>query len=200
MDAEDEHQQHGAHGGGLDRIATHRLLLRRCAAADLPVIKTLSADHAVAENLCAAIALASGGTFVITRQGNGEVLGCAGYGTTGDMPGLVEITVWVGTASWGRGYATEAAQALIDHAFREGAANVLWCSNRVTNARARRVIEKCGFQFRGAGMVRSPTSFGAFPVERFALDRRNWASLKAWGAPIPPQQQQVPDNCHDTAA
>jgi len=45
------------------------------------------------------------------------------------------------------------------------------------------VIEKCGFQFRGTGMVRSPTLFGAFPVERFVLDRRNWASLKAWGTP-----------------
>ena len=81
------------------------------------------------------------------------------------------------------GYGTEAAQALIDHAFADEAVGALWCSNRVTNARARRVIEKCGFQFRGTGMVRSPTRFGAFPVERFVLDRRNWASLKAWGAP-----------------
>ena len=59
--------------------------------------------------------------------------------------------------------------------------DVVWCSNRVTNARARRVIEKCGFQFRGTGMVRLPGR-GAFPIERFALDRRNWMSLKAWGA------------------
>ena len=26
------------------------------------------------------------------------------------------------------------------------------------------------------------TAGGAFAVERFVLDRRNWASLKAWGA------------------
>ena len=31
-------------------------------------------------------------------------------------------------------------------------------------------------------MVRSPTFAAPFPVERFVLDRRNWASLKAWGA------------------
>ncbi len=56
----------------------------------------------------------------------------------------------------------------------------LWCSNRATNPRARRVIEKCGFQFRGAGMMSLPGR-GAVPIERFILDRRTWASLKAWG-------------------
>ena len=52
----------------------------------------------------------------------------------------------------------------------------------MSNARARRVIEKCAFQFRGSGMVRLPGR-GAFPIERFALDRRTWSSLKSWGAP-----------------
>ena len=70
----------------------------------------------------------------------------------------------------------------------------LWCSNRASNARARRVIEKCGFQFRGTGMVRSPTLFGAFPVERFVLERRNWASLKAWGAPAARHDEAARDN------
>ena len=112
-----------------------------------------------------------------------RIIGCAGYGATQERPATVEVGLWIGAAWWGRGYGTEAAQALIDHAFADGRADALWCSNRVTNDRARRVIEKCGFQFRGTGMVRSPTFFGAFPVERFVLDRRNWASLKAWGAP-----------------
>lgn len=162
-------------------ILTGRLRLRACLPADLPVMATLSADQAVAANLCNAVSLA-GGAFAVTGRDDGEVIGCAGYGPTQDPPATVEIGLWIGARWWGRGYGTEAAQALIDHAFADGGVKALWCSNRVTNNRARRVIEKCGFQFRGTGMVRSPTHFGAFPVERFMLDRRNWESLKAWGA------------------
>ncbi len=164
-------------------IVTPRLLLRPCTPADMPQMSALSADQAVAENLCDAIALAGGGAFAVTERSDGTVVGCAGYGPTREQPATVEAGLWIGTRWWGMGYGTEAAQALIDRAFAEGHVNALWCANRVTNARARRVIEKCGFQFRGTGMVRSPTAFGAFPVERFVLDRRNWASLKAWGAP-----------------
>jgi RimJ/RimL family protein N-acetyltransferase len=169
--------------GGHEVIHTARLVLRRCTPADLPAMSVLSADHAVAENLCAAISQAGRGAYAVTERGDGMIVGCAGYGATQDQPGTIEISLWIGAPWWGRGYGTEAAQALIDCAFSDERVDSLWCSNRVTNVRARRVIEKCGFQFRGTGMVRSPTFFGAFPVERFILDRRNWASLKAWGAP-----------------
>ena len=176
----DENEEgHGRRGATL----TARLLLRRCMPADMPVMMALAADHAVAENLCNAITLAGGNAFAVTLRSDNQIIGCAGYGPTQDRPATVDVGLWIGAAWWGRGYGTEAAQAMIDRAFADGRVDALWCSNRVTNNRARRVIEKCGFQFRGTGMVRSPTFFGAFPVERFVLDRRNWESLKAWGAP-----------------
>jgi RimJ/RimL family protein N-acetyltransferase len=87
--------------------------------------------------------------------------------------------VWIGEPDWGHGYGTEAAHALIDHLFASGGAERIWCSARAANERARAVIARCGFQFRGTGMVRV-TGRGAFPVERFALDRRSWLSLKDW--------------------
>jgi hypothetical protein len=164
------------------RIVTGRLAMRTIRAADSPALAALSAHPAVAENICTAIA-GNADAFVIEQRSDGAIIGCAGYGPRLDLPGSNEVSLWLGAAYWGRGLATEAAQALIDHAFADPVLHVLWCSNRVTNTRARRVIEKCGFQFRGTGMVRSPTFFGAFPVERFVLDRRNWLSLKAWGAP-----------------
>ncbi len=168
---------------GHEAILTSRLRLRPCMPADRPLMATLSADLAIAENLCEAIALAGGDAFAVTDRRDGRLIGCAGYGPTRETPTTIEAGLWIGTSWWGMGYGTEAAQALIDHAFADQRVDALWCANRVTNARARRVIEKCGFQYRGTGMVRSPTRFGAFPVERFVLDRRNWASLKAWGAP-----------------
>ena len=178
------------------RLFTGRLVLRRSTPADAAAITGLAANKAVAENLCSAISSAArGGSFAVTDRGDGTVLGCAGFGSSTDLPTAVEVAVWIGFPYWGRGLGTEASQALIDHAFADGRVSVLWCSNRVTNTRARRVIEKCGFQFRGTGMVRSPTFFGAFPVERFILDRRNWASFKAWGAPAARDERR-----HEAAA
>jgi GNAT superfamily N-acetyltransferase len=162
-------------------ILTPRLVLRPETAVDRLAVNALAANPAIAPNLCTTIPPDAGRTFVITERMTGRLVGAAVHGTTGLGSGM-EVALWIGESNWGQGYATEAAQALIDHAFADEAVNALWCSHRVTNARARRVIEKCGFQFRGTGMVRL-TGRGAFPIERFALDRRTWSSLKSWGAP-----------------
>jgi RimJ/RimL family protein N-acetyltransferase len=94
----------------------------------------------------------------------------------------VEFSVCIDEAEWGAGYGTEATQALVDVAFADPEVTEIWASVRVTNARARRVYEKCGFQPRGTGMARASAASGAFPVERIVLNRRDWTSLKAWGA------------------
>jgi RimJ/RimL family protein N-acetyltransferase len=161
-------------------IGTRRLWLRPRRAAEEIAIAALAANPAIAPNLCATIPADGGRPLVIVERPSGRLIGAANCGGTGLGSG-VEVALWIGEPDWGRGLATEAAHGLIDHAFDEQRVDVVWCSNRVTNARARRVIEKCGFQFRGNGMVRL-AGRGAFPVERFALDRGTWASLKSWGA------------------
>lgn len=158
---------------------TERLVLRARWAEDDIALNALAANPAIALNLCATLTECEERSLSIVERHSGRLVGGAGYGTTGLGSGI-EVMLWIGEPDWGRGLGTEAAHALIDLAFAEKF-DVLWCSNRVTNARARRVIEKCGFQFRGSGMVRVPAR-GAFPIERFALDRRTWASLKGWGA------------------
>lgn len=162
------------------RIATPRLAIRPKQAGDAVTIDALAANPAIAPNICATIPADAARTMVISERRTGRLVGAATYGITGLGSGI-EVSLWIGEPHWERGYATEAAHALIDHAFADAAVDKLWCANRVTNTRARRVIEKCGFQFRGSGMVHV-AGRGAFPIERFALDRRNWASLKTWGA------------------
>ena len=143
----------------------------------------LSANPRVAENLAAAPGLGgSGESFVVVERASGAVLGVAAYGPMAERPQSVAVATWLGELHWGRGYATEATQAVVDRAFSDDSLMVLWCSNRASNARARRVIKKCGFQFRESGMMRVSALRGAVPVERFVLERRNWTSLKAWGA------------------
>ena len=67
-----------------------------------------------------------------------------------------EIGYWLGVPFWGNGYATEAARALIDHAFGDLGYAVLTAGARVSNPASRRVLEKCGFQWTGIGAVPHP--------------------------------------------
>ena len=171
-------------------ILTRRLILRHPGPRDREAIARLAANPRVTETIAAAPGDCGGISFAVVERDGGAVVGTAGFGPIPDRPRAAEIACWVGEPHWGRGLATEASQGLIDHVFADEGILVLWCSNRPSNTRARRVIEKCGFQFRGPGMVRSPTLNVAVPVERFLLDRRNWVSLKSWGAPIPRKERR----------
>jgi RimJ/RimL family protein N-acetyltransferase len=113
-----------------------------------------------------------------TRDG-ARLVGAAGFGVLSG--GEVEIGYWVGEPFWGRGYATEAVQAVIDHAFAARGLPRLNGRCRVGNMASRRVLEKCGFQYQGAGMVPSRALRSAVPTDDFCLERFVWESLKRWG-------------------
>jgi RimJ/RimL family protein N-acetyltransferase len=119
----------------------------------------------------------SGATYALTLADSGAFIGCAGLDVRSE--GL-ELGYWIGEPYWRHGYATEAAHALVDLAFRATAIDVLNVSCRVLNAASRRVIHKCGFQYAGQGMMDSLVA-GKVPIERYRLDRSTWVSLRSWG-------------------
>jgi RimJ/RimL family protein N-acetyltransferase len=82
--------------------------------------------------------------FVITLDG--APLGACGVDRREDGP---EVGYWLGVPYWGRGFATEAVRAVIDHAFGDLEHETLQSGARVSNPAARRVLEKCGFQWTG---------------------------------------------------
>jgi len=174
-------------------LATERLVLRAPRSEDAKAIATLVNDRRIAENTLRiphpygladaesfiAAANTAGGehTFLITR--GADVLGACGIARRdGEEP---EIGYWLGVAFWGRGYATEAARGVIDHAFGDLGCDCLAGGARVSNPASRRVLEKCGFQWTGVGLYRIRALASSAPVDRFRLDRRLWASLKSWG-------------------
>ena len=166
-------------------IQTERLVLRMPDARERAALALLAASPRVAANLIVgpfAGAVGQRREFALVERSGGAIVGGAAYWPVADRRAAVELAGYLGEDHWGRGYGTEAMQALIDRAFADGDVSVVLCSNRASNTRARRVIEKCGFQFRGTGMARAPAPQGAVPVECFLLGRRNWESLKAWGA------------------
>lgn len=134
---------------------------------------------------------ASGASYVAMHGSEDGLIGAGFHSRSDSWPDGFEITFWVAERFWGNGFGTEIAHAIVDDAFTAGCAERLWCAIRVNSAAARRVVEKCGFQFRDTGMVRSLAARGAVPVERFVLERRVWSSLKAWGAEAAAENQNL---------
>ena len=174
-------------------LKTRRLILRAPVADDAEAIATLINDRRIAENMARIpypysiedaetfIDMAANGSesfFVITLA-NGGIVGGGGIATLrADGP---EIGYWIGVKHWGRGYATEAARAFIDHAFRDIGMKDLRAGARVSNPASRRVLEKCGFQWTGVVLQRVRAINSAVPCDRFRLDRGLWSSLRNWG-------------------
>jgi RimJ/RimL family protein N-acetyltransferase len=173
-------------------LKTERLILRAPHRDDGKAIVRVAGDRRVAENtlrlphpyrtddaerFLAAVNRQDGeATFVTTLDG--ELIGVCGVAMREDK---AEIGFWLGVPFWGAGYATEATRAAIDYAFNDLGHQALAAGARVSNPVARRVLEKCGFQWSGVGLYRIRAINSAAPVDRFRLDRGLWASLKSWG-------------------
>jgi RimJ/RimL family protein N-acetyltransferase len=177
---------------GVPVIKTERLILRAPRLADAEAIALLANDLRVAANTARiphpyGVADAEQFIAVINRRDEESCWAIGHAGALIGMCGLVpaereaEIGYWLGAPFWGRGFATEAARAVIDHAFGQLGYETLQAGARVTNPASRRVLEKCGFQWAGVRLTRIRAINSAAPVDRFRLDRGLWASLKAWG-------------------
>jgi len=119
-------------------------------------------------------------SILITLREGGMIVGATSIicNENGDP----EINYFLGEAHWGCGLATEAAQGIIDYAFCAcDFERIVGCC-RAANGSSRRVLEKCGFQFTGAGMCGCAALNSSFASDEFVLDRVIWESLKRWGA------------------
>ena len=179
---------------GATPLQTARLILRAPQPEDARMVAALANDIRIAQNttriphpytmsdahawLRAVNGAEGGATFLVTLA-NGTVIGACGVELRdGKTP---ELGYWLGTGYWGQGYATEAARAVIDHAFGELGCGELQSGARISNPASRRVLEKCGFQWTGVGLYRIRSISSSAPIDRFRLDRGIWSSLKSWG-------------------
>jgi RimJ/RimL family protein N-acetyltransferase len=175
-------------------LETERLVLRAPRPEDAKAIARLANDRRIAENTTRiphpyrladaeafiAAVNASGGelAFLITLDDE-PIGGCGLAQLAGPAP---DLGYWLGVPHWGNGYATEAARAVIDHAFGTLGYEGLQAGARCTNPASRRVLEKCAFQWTGVGLYRIRALASSVPIDRFRLDRGIWASLKSWRA------------------
>lgn len=153
--------------------------------ANLPYPYRASDARAFVETLGAAPDAATFAVF-LKREGDLAFAGMCSFGRRPPEP-APEIGYWIGEPFWGLGVATEAVRAVIDYAFSETSTEQLIGAARVVNPASRRVLEKCGFQWSGVGLCRVKALGASVPVDRFQLDRRTWASIRAWGAAALPR-------------
>ena len=139
---------------------TDRLLLRPGWAEDAPALAQAIADETIVRNLASAPwpyrlrdaeaflaqprdpALPSFLAFERT-SGDPALVGSCGLGRRSS--GAVEMGYWIARPHWGRGFATEAATALIDIA-RTLRLTRLEGSHFLDNPASGRVLEKLGFE------------------------------------------------------
>jgi RimJ/RimL family protein N-acetyltransferase len=178
---------------GLPVLETGRLVLRAPRCGDVKAIAALAGDQRIGKNTARIphpYGIADAEQFVATinrRDGeacfgifrDGTLIGTCGIEPRADD--AAELGYWLGVPYRGRGFATEAARALIDYAFGELQHDTLQAGARVSNPASRRVLEKCAFQWTGVRLTRIRAINSAAPVDCFRLDRGLWLSLKAWG-------------------
>ena len=140
---------------------TERLRLRRFTAADEDAVLALHSDPEVMAYLTGgrpasrqAVRTRTLPQFLAYPD---SVLGVwAATERAGGFLGWVSLHVAPGTdpelgyrfhrAAWGRGYATEAARALVDRAFAETDTDRVWATTMAVNTPSRRVLERVGLR------------------------------------------------------
>lgn len=84
--------------------------------------------------------------FALLERASGQVVGVASFKGPPGADGVVEIAYGVVPQHQGKGYATEAAQALVTYAFSSGRVRVVRAHTLPEPNASTRVLAKCGFK------------------------------------------------------
>ncbi len=188
---------------GRHRLETGRLILRRPERRDVPEIARLANHREISEKLGTmpypyreqdasefldridevgdrasvfAVCLKERGA------GPGTLIGMCGYGPAHGLPKdsdpETDFGYWLGIDFWGKGYATEAADAVLTHAFCLSMVDAVTTDFQKTNPASGRVLEKLGFRVIGE-RTRHSLGSGAW-VETFnvRLTSDGWLARK----------------------
>jgi RimJ/RimL family protein N-acetyltransferase len=144
-------------------IRTERLTLRPFTLEDAPAVQRLAGAYEVALNTLliphpypdgAAEAWIAGHERELEEKGihhfaldAGELVGAMALLLKRDAMG--EIGYWIGVPFWGRGYATEAAAAVLRYGFETCGLERIYAGHYARNPQSGRVMQKIGMQYEG---------------------------------------------------
>ena len=87
--------------------------------------------------------------FAMVHRGSEAVIGTCGFKGPPDPDGSVEIAYGVVPEHQGKGYASEAAAALVSYAFESVQVRTVRAHTRSDSNASARVLTKCGFRLTG---------------------------------------------------
>jgi [ribosomal protein S5]-alanine N-acetyltransferase len=90
--------------------------------------------------------------FTLIHRNSGTAVGSCGFKGPPDAEGMVEIAYGIEPEHQGKGYATEAAAALVGYAFASDQVRVVRAHTLPVPNASTRVLTKCGFQKIGEAM------------------------------------------------
>ncbi|WP_334148225.1 GNAT family N-acetyltransferase [Hyphomicrobium sp.] len=169
-------------------IRTRRLVLRELDDSDAPDLARLAGDWDIArmtaqipypysEDLAREwMAALAPGEFVRAVTFEGALVGAIGY-IPDDDRSSAEIGYWIGRPWWRRGFASEAAAALVRHCFTDGGFKRLTCCHFDDNLASAGVIRKLGFRLKGAHSVWCDARQAEIPTQCYELNRPVMAVL-----------------------
>jgi ribosomal-protein-alanine N-acetyltransferase len=85
----------------------------------------------------------------VFRLSDDAHVGCAGLRPVPGTERVLELGFHLRPEHWSQGYATEAALAVVEHAFASGLADKLVAGHHPRNDGSRRVLERLGFRHTG---------------------------------------------------
>ena len=144
-------------------LRTERLVLRPFTLDDAPAVQQLAGAYEVALNTLMiphpypdGMAERWIGTHekdydedrsVNFAVDDGQLAGAIGLVNHGH--GIAEIGYWIGVPFWGRGYASEAARAVVRFGFEERGLHRIFAQHYTRNPQSGRVLQKAGMTYEG---------------------------------------------------
>ncbi len=149
------------------KLSTERLVLRPLEQSDVPVMHRLCNDpdvsatiadmpypypiEAAAGTVAAMQNLMASGeayAFAVVPHDSSELVGIV-YLIPNPVYQHAELIYWLGKPHWCKGYATEAARAVLTFAFGQLKLHRVYASVFRGNIASVRILEKCGMQVEG---------------------------------------------------
>lgn len=149
-------------------LKTRRLLLRSFVADDAPALQELAGAREIADTTIsiphpysvitarswiAAQAHSFGSGievhFALIDAELGRLVGSAGLRDIDREHRQAELSFWIGVPCWGKGYATEAAYAVLAHGFGDLGLNRVYAFHMARNPQSGNVLRKIGMKQEG---------------------------------------------------
>ena len=90
------------------------------------------------------------------------------------QPNAWAIAYWIHPKQWGQGYATEAARKVMEYAFSELGADLVWAGASDWNPASIGTVEKMGMQFTSEIKDAYSIDNESITVKRYEINRQSW--------------------------